>query len=305
MRYLHRAKPPGFFPKPLTPRILIPLSGLFERSNDPASRRGVPSPEAALGFVAIVAVVFIGAGGLLQLKMGEAGLLAAEWLILLVPAVLFVWLGDFDPVATLSLRRPSGRHLGGAVLMIAGCLPVAWIIGWLQSFVLPVPPEVVEGLEELVTANDLGRLAWLALLLAVTPAICEEVLFRGVLLGGTRTLPPWRMILLNGVVFGVFHLSIGTFVRFLPTAWLGIVIAWTVWRTGSIFTGVLMHLLNNGIIVLLASSPGLRHAVADPHAAPPLWLVPVAVVCIVAGIGILSEPRRRVGTSQRIGNQNP
>ena len=283
---------------------MLLLPGLFQRSKDPAPRRGVPSPEAALGFVAIVAVVFVAVGGLLQFMMGEAGLLAAEWLIMLVPAVLFVWLGGFDPVATLSLRRPSGRHLVGAVLVIAGCLPVAWIIGWLQSFVLPVPPEVVEGLEELVTADSLGRLAWLAVLLAVTPAICEEALFRGVLLGGTRTLPPWRMIVLNGVVFGVFHLSIGTFVRFLPTAWLGIVIAWTVWRTGSIFTGVLMHLLNNGIIVLLASIPELRPVVADPHAAPPLWLVPLAVVCIGTGIGMLSEPPL-AGTNPRIGNQNP
>ena len=69
--------------------------------------------------------------------------------------------------------------------------------------------------------------------------------------------PPKRLlfVLLNGVMFGAFHLSFETVIRFLPTAWLGIVIAWAVWRTASIWTGVLMHLVNNASIVLLASMP--------------------------------------------------
>ena len=264
---------------------------------------GVPTPEAGLGFVAAVAVVFIALGGVLQLVVGEAGFLVSEWLLMLVPAMLFVWIGGFHPVATLSLRRPSGRDLGAAALMIAGSLPIAWIIGWLQSMVLPVPPEIVEGLERLVRAETPARLAWLVFLLAVTPAVCEEVVFRGVLLGATRTLAPWKMLLLNGLAFGAFHLSMETSARFLPTAWLGIVIAWTVWRTGSIFTGVFMHFLNNGTIVLLASAPGLGEAVLDPEATPPLWLVPLAMVCIGAGLRVLSGSRR-AGANQHIGNDD-
>ena len=138
-----------------------------------------------------------------------------------------------------------------------------------------------------MTAETPGRLAWLLLLLAVTPAICEEIVFRGVLLGGTRTLAPWRMLVLNGVVFGAFHLSFETVIRFLPTATLGIVIAWAVWRTGSLFVGMLMHFLNNGTIVVLASTPGLQDAFSDPEAPPPLWLVPLAIVTFAVGARIL------------------
>jgi sodium transport system permease protein len=119
--------------------------------------------------------------------------------------------------------------------------------------------------------------------------VCEEMVFRGVLLGGTRSLATWRILLLNGVVFGAFHLSIDTVVRFLPTAWLGIVITWAVLRTGSIWVGVLMHFLNNGAIVLLASVPALRRVIGSPDAAPPLWLIPVAVLSLAAGLRILSE----------------
>ncbi len=251
---------------------------------------GVPSSSAVLLFVSFVAVAFFWVGIRLQVSLGESGLLAAEWLLLLTPAVAFVLFGGFDPVRTLSLRRPTRTGVAGGMILIAGAMPLVWVLGWLQTFVLPVPWEMLEGLEQLVTADSAGRLAWLLLLLAVTPALCEEAVFRGVLLGGTGEAEPWRRVVLNGVVFGLFHLSFETVIRFLPTATLGMVIAWAVLRTGSIWVGVLMHFLNNGAIVVLASTPGVREYFSDPEAPPPLWLVPVAAVLVWAGARVLQRP---------------
>jgi sodium transport system permease protein len=250
----------------------------------------VPDPATALGFVALLAVLFFYGGVRLQIALGERGLLVAEWLLLFLPAVAFVHFGGYDARRTLSLRAPSVRGLSAGVLLVVGGLPLVWLIGWLQTFVLPIPWEMLEGLEELVTARDAGRFLWLMLLLAVTPALCEEIVFRGVLLGGTRTLEPWRMIALNGVVFGAFHLSFETVIRFLPTAALGALIAWAVWRTGSLWVGALMHFLNNGSIVAITSTPVLREALADPDAPPPLWLIPLGAAVFAAGTRLL--PRR-------------
>jgi len=249
--------------------------------------REVPRPGQALGFVAVVALLFLSLGVRLQITLGEGGLFAAEWLLLFVPALVFVHLGGFDLGRTLSLGRPTRRGALGALLLIAGATPAAWFVGWLQTFFLPIPWETLEGLEELVTADSAGRLAWLLLLLAVTPAFCEEIVFRGVLLGGTRALDPWRFVLLNGAMFGAFHLSFQTVIRFLPTASLGIVIAWAVWRTASIWTGVLMHLVNNASIVVLASMPMSRELLSDPEAPPPLWLVPFAAIALTLGVRAL------------------
>ena len=109
-------------------------------------------------------------------------MLAAEWLLLFVPAALFVGLGGFDVRRTLSLRLPSAHGLLGGVVLIAGAVPLVWLVGWLQTFVLPIPWELHEDLQDLVTAETTSRLLWLLLILAVTPAICEEIVFRGVLL---------------------------------------------------------------------------------------------------------------------------
>ena len=246
-------------------------------------------------FVAGVAVLFFCAGFQLELKLGEQGLLVAEWLLLFVPAVLVVSLGGYDPVSTLALRKPSGAGVLGSVLLIMGAVPLVWLIAWIQTFIFPVPWALLQGLENLVTADTIGRLAWLLLLLAVTPAVCEEIVFRGVLLAGTRLLQPWRMIVLNGIVFGAFHLSFETAFRFLPTATLGMVIAWAVWRTGSIWVGALMHFLNNGIIVALASVPAVRELLADPDAPHPWWLIPAGAVLFALGASILLRHQTPAG----------
>jgi len=251
----------------------------------------VPTLGTVLTFVGMVAVLFFFGGIRMQLAWGERGLLAAEWLLLLGPAVLFVALGRFDPRLALSLRSPRAPHMLGAVLLIAGALPIVWLVGWLQSFVLPIPWDLLEGLEELVTAQSLDRFLWLMLILAITPAFCEEIVFRGVLLGGTRTLEPWRMIVLNGVVFGAFHLSFETAIRFLPTALLGALIAWAVWRTGSLWVGTLMHFLNNATIVVLTSLPAVREVFSDPEAPPPLWLVPFGALALGLGIRVIVRAR--------------
>jgi sodium transport system permease protein len=261
---------------------------LSEGEGTPAHARDVPEFQTAVGFVAAVAVLFFYGGVQLQVRFGEIGLLAAEWLLLFLPALLLVRVTRSNPIRTLSLRRPSLRGLAGAIVLIAGAIPLVWTIGWLQTFVLPVPWELLQGLEELVTAETTTRLLWLLLLLALTPAVCEEVVFRGVFLGGSRSLDPWRMVVLNGLVFGAFHLSFETIIRFLPTASLGMVIAWAVWRTGSIWVGMLMHFVNNATIVVLVSTPSLQGAFSDPEAPPPLWLVPIGVVAFSVGVRTLA-----------------
>ena len=254
-------------------------------------------PDAAtVGvFVGLVAVFFFLGGIQLQIRLGEAGLLASEWLLLFLPATLFVRAGGFDMARTLSLRAPTAPALLGGLLLIVGAIPNVWVISWLQSFVLPIPWELLEGLQDLVTAESVGRFVWLLVLLAVTPAICEEVVFRGVFLAGTAHLKPRTFLLLNGVVFGLFHLSFETVIRFLPTATLGILIAWAVWRSGSIFVGMMMHLVNNGTIVTLSAIPALQPMLADPEAPMPvwlLWLAPAGFLIAAAGARILlAEPR--------------
>ena len=77
--------------------------------------------------------------------------------------------------------------------------------------------------------------------------------------------------------------------RILPTAALGALIAWAVWRTGSLWVGALMHFLNNGSIVAITSVPALREPLSDPDAPPPIWLIPLGALVLVAGMRLLTK----------------
>lgn len=252
---------------------------------------GTPGPGLALLFLLAVAALNLVLAPRFAMWFGiEGGLLASQWLLMLLPAVAFVALFGFDLRRTLSLYRPSRRQLFGALLVIAGGTPLAWFLAWLQSTVMPIPDELVEALRRLVTADSPGRLLWLLLVAAITPALCEEFLFRGVLLGSSRgRMSAARAIAMNAAIFGIFHLS---FVRLLPTTWLGLLLAWVVWRTRSIWTSVLMHSLNNGLVVVLAALPLTRDWNTETGGdAPALILAPVGLALLVWGIRVLrAEP---------------
>jgi len=247
----------------------------------------VPLPRQAAFFIAGVAVLFFYGSRIVPGVLGEVGILVTQLLFLLLPTLLFVRAGGFDFRATLALRRPPASHLGAGLLVILGGLPVAWALAWLQGFVIPLPQEFLEAMAELLRAEEPGRILWLLLLVAVTPAVCEEVVFRGVLLQGTRQLGAGTAILLNAIVFGAFHLSFETVYRFLPTFWLGLLLATVAWHTRSLWVVMAMHAVNNGIVVLLAAVPWIRDRMGDPSAAPPLMLLPVGVVLLVVGFRLL------------------
>ncbi len=125
-----------------------------------------------------------------------------------------------------------------------------------------VPKELFGAMEKLVTATDLPRFLWLLLLVAVTPAFCEEAVFRGVLFQSlAREQRMWRTVAATALIFGAFHLSGETAIRFLPTAWIGVLMGIAVWRTRSIFASMLMHFVNNGLAVVIVSRPDLRRVV--------------------------------------------
>jgi sodium transport system permease protein len=86
------------------------------------------------------------------------------------------------------------------------------------------------------------------LVVAITPAICEELLFRGLLLSALRGLGMWPALLITSLLFGLAHASI---YRLLPTLFLGLVFGYLVWRSGSVLTGIVAHALNNGLMATL------------------------------------------------------
>jgi sodium transport system permease protein len=252
---------------------------------------GVPRAGEAMLLVTFVALLYFYLGRALMIRLGEGAIPLSQLLLLALPVLLFVAVGRFDPRRTLALRAAPPRAYGAALLIVLGAIPLGWTIAWLQGFFIAIPVEYLQALGDLVTAADARRLLWLFLVVALLPAVCEELLFRGALMQSlSRSDSMLRAVLLSALVFGAFHLSFETAIRFLPTFFLGAVLGYVVWHTRSIFTGMLMHLVNNAAVVVLVSSPVLRERVADPSGQPFWPAVAIAPLLLWAGLRLL--PRR-------------
>ena len=118
----------------------------------------------------------------------------------------------------------------------------------------------------------------LLLVVALTPAICEELLFRGMFLSSLRgRIRPLTAALLCGMLFGAFHLSA---VGFVPKTILGMVLCWLVMQSGSVFPAIVFHALHNGFSVLLVRLQWSIPGVADDQS-PVLWQWPLPFVILV------------------------
>lgn len=97
---------------------------------------------------------------------------------------------------------------------------------------------------------NFGMFLLFVLVSAVTPAICEEIIFRGIVLNGLRTkFKDIISILLSAVMFALMHNSLQQFIYpFL----LGIILGWLYLRTGSIIASMLAHFANNFLVLLIS-----------------------------------------------------
>ncbi len=218
------------------------------------SRRAGARPTAGVSMLAfsVALVLAFYASLALEGKALPLVLLVTQVGFFLAPALLLAWGKGFDLRAAFSLRTmgPSG---------IAGCILIgvsAWTVGGgLLIRVLPPPESLVKALEKLLVLDDRSAPLWQVwLFVALLPALCEEMLFRGLILSGFRPMGKWPAIVATGLLFGLAHASI---YRLLPTLFLGVVFGWVVWRTGSVLAGMICHLLNNGLMATLAHSRDL------------------------------------------------
>jgi sodium transport system permease protein len=239
----------------------------------------------ALGFLLLVFVFLPW-----QKRNLVQGLLGLQYLGMLGLTVVMARVARRPLAGMIALRRPANASLAGAVLIGAS----AWAaVALLSDWLVPVPKEVIEALRKALLPEDASRgLAANLLLIALTPAICEEVLFRGVILRGLATrMAPSAAIVITGLLFGIFHLDVH---RLLPTALLGILLSWLAFQSGSLVPSMVAHFLNNAILVTLSTSK-LDERLGKVGGATGVAVFALAVVVLGVGVYLV----RRGGKAPR------
>ena len=91
---------------------------------------------------------------------------------------------------------------------------------------------------------------WAVLLvMAVLPAICEELTFRGFIFGGLQRQGVFRAIIISALFFGFTHMVLQ---QSIAASMMGLLLGFIAWRTGGVLCTIVFHLINNTLSITLA-----------------------------------------------------
>ena len=211
--------------------------------------------------------------------------------------IWFVTLASFVLLVRYVLRRTNRRWSSWSVIMpikavswqlllplvvsILGLFIVSLELGKGVLYVIPMPEVLQDAFLELVGKESAYFLAFYATV--IQAPIIEEVLFRGIILGGLLACrTKFQAAIWSAILFGIYHMNPWQF----PVALiLGLVFAGWIIQTGSLLPCLLGHALNNFLAITLARS-GIPGFVENLEALVflPLWVDACAVLLTVLGL---------------------
>lgn len=279
-------------------------SDLFRR---PRRAGDSPSLVAAMFCLAMVFAATINLGGAGSLLAAEAGfatqIAISSLMTLLAFAVIPMATAAAENIRLPSAFRtelPSVRFILAAVLLgvSLGVLVSELAVLLLQSELTGISQELKDAIQKKAAELNTLPLPLVLIALGVVPALAEELFFRGYLFralaerwGGKGT------IVATAIAFGAFH-AIGisgvTLERLLPSLLMGLALGLIAWQSGSVWPGVVLHALNNSVLLLIARYKDQlveqSWIAQDSEHLPALWLAAAGGLA-AAGMTLLLWPR--------------
>lgn len=197
-----------------------------------------------MGFVlfAVLMGLFVTVCAYMQMHWGMIGLVTSE-LVFLVLAIAYALIFRIPLKEMFPIKKFSARDFFGSLLLVLGGVSFGLISIALVGILIPSSLESsdVQALQKMMT-GPAGYLV-LVLIIAVTPAICEEAIHRGAILSSFRSIKKdWLIVLIMAILFGINHLSV---LRFINTAILGACLSYIVVKKNNILLSSLMHFFVN------------------------------------------------------------
>lgn len=229
-----------------------------------------------------------------MLKLGQA---VGSILMFIAPPLILYGVTREQPLRALGFK-PVGNvwvPLLGIALMFVSLPVTNQLTVWNEALKLPAAFEQIEELmqqmeemagdftDRLLEVDTLWGLLFNLIVIALIPAIGEELTFRGViqqgLIKGVRN--PHVGIFLASGIFSFIHLQ---FYGFFPRMFLGLLLGYLFYYSGSLWVPILMHFVNNGSAVVIAylEHKGLIETSAEEFGATDnvFWIIGSFVITI-------------------------
>ncbi|MBM6820537.1 MULTISPECIES: CPBP family intramembrane glutamic endopeptidase [Clostridium] len=169
-------------------------------------------------------------------------LLISHVITFIFPAIIYLIITKQSAKDVLKLNKLYLKDALLIILLAFVCQPIMTFFSLISQFFFE------NEIGNFVTGIVDSPYIILLLLIAVLPAITEEITIRGVVLSGYEDKNIYLAASITGLLFGIMHLDPQ---QFLYAAVLGFVLALVVRITNSIFASALIHFLINGTSITL------------------------------------------------------
>ena len=222
------------------------------------SRDAVPAfPEAVFCFIGILLLQMIAmkflqpdmAGPAEEVITGMLQLICIQQLVTIAcPAVFMGLVLTTSLRATFRLRMPSLTALFSAIGLAVLVHPLSVELSHFltEQAVFPELPEAIGRVQSLMTGNQ--PLWLLMLIFAVTPAICEELAFRGFVLSGLARGGRLAIaVVVSSIMFGIIHMIPQ---QAFNAALMGLLLGLVAVHSRSLFPAMAFHFCTNALALL-------------------------------------------------------
>ncbi len=261
-------------------------------------RQRAATPTIAFGCGAVILVaLFFGKLAVTEMPDTFGGIAKLVFLpqfgLILAPTLLMATMMTTSLKTSLRLNAVNWRVWSLVSVLAVMLHPIYMQLAGLIGEMYPLSPQALEAMRPF--GEHIASAPWLSviLLMAVVPAICEELAFRGFIFGGlVRNNSPVRAVLVTAFMFGISH---GVLQQSISATFMGVFLGWVALRTGSVLPGILIHFGNNALSVSLGriaelKLPGMQNlisvdAISQAPQYHPIWTgcaLFVSVACLIA-----------------------
>lgn len=193
--------------------------------------------------------------------------IAGQVLFILLPALLFARFFYFDISRVIKFNLPEGKEVLLFILGMIILIPLLQNYLYIQNHIIEKlaagsefinsVKSALDSLNELVEktygnllkAESIVEGAFVVLLVAIIPSICEETMFRGFIQKSfSFKIKPFWAAGITAVFFGLYHFNP---YGILPLIMLGFYFGFAAYMSNSLVIPMLLHFLNNLLAVLV------------------------------------------------------
>lgn len=255
---------------------------LFELRKN-IKKGSMPSVQESILIMVVALLLMVYVGGMVSVSAPPAiSLIVQQAFIGVLPIFAAIYI-KADMRKVFSLKLPKIKDLLGAIILGIGGICLNLVTSSLISMAFPSDTEVLN--EQYMQILDGISFVPGLLLMALLPAVCEEVMYRGYMFTAFKnrmSLP--KAIIIVSLLFGVSHMSM---IKIVPTALLGAALAYMIYKSGSIVTSALIHFLNNAFAVFTLYYGDKVSFLSDETMTMPMLVVMVAIAVVGIPVGVI------------------